>query len=78
MGLGKLQERIEKLIELKKDKERLDFLQTLLEQGTYTKRVILRNSSTGRGFRLHETSKPGSFMSVRDAIDNIINSKPIL
>jgi len=78
MGLGKLQERIEKLIELKKDKERLDFLQTLLEQGTYTKRVILRNSSTGRGFRLHETSKPGSFMFVRDAIDNIINSKPIL
>ncbi|HUW43487.1 MAG TPA: hypothetical protein VMV95_00815 [Bacillota bacterium] len=44
MGLGKLQERIEKLIELKKDKERLDFLQTLLEQGTYTKRVILKNS----------------------------------
>jgi len=38
MGLGKLQERIEKLIELKKDKERLDFLQTLLEQGTYTNR----------------------------------------
>ena len=54
------------------DKLRLDYLQQLLDRKKYTGRVILRDSTTGRGFRLHETSRPEGFTSVRDAIDAVI------
>lgn len=48
------------------DTERLDFLQALLFG-----KVICRDSTMGRGFRLHQTrsKKHEPFDSVRDAID---------
>lgn len=49
------------------DKERLDFLDSLT--GQYTGRVILRDSTMGRGWRLHETSRKSSHKTVREAID---------
>lgn len=55
-----------------KDKERLDFLQKLTVG--YGKGWILRPSTTGRGWRLHETSGPEGLPSVRDAIDKGINA----
>ena len=51
------------------DTERMDFLQKLTEQHAYTGKVILRSSTTGRGWRLHETSHPEAKTSVREAID---------
>jgi len=54
------------------DKERLDFLQKLTDQKSYTGKVILRSSTTGRGWRLHETSWKGAVFSVREAIDNFM------
>uniref|UniRef100_A0A6M3XZ57 Uncharacterized protein n=1 Tax=viral metagenome TaxID=1070528 RepID=A0A6M3XZ57_9ZZZZ len=51
------------------DKERIDFLQRLTDRRHYTGKVILRESSNGRGWRLHETSTYGAVRSVRDAID---------
>ncbi|MFH1547258.1 MAG: hypothetical protein ABIC57_02115 [bacterium] len=41
------------------DTELLDFLQGLTDRKVYTGKVILRNSVTGRGWRLHETSGAG-------------------
>ena len=52
------------------DSRRLDYLQSLNERPGYTNRVILRNSTTGRGWRLHETELPDAVESVREAIDN--------
>lgn len=52
------------------DTERLDFLQKLTNRADYTGKVILRESFTGRGWRLHETSKIGATSDVREAIDN--------
>ena len=49
------------------DTEMLDYLDSL--SGKYTGKVILRESQTGRGWRLHETSFSLSFNSVRDAIE---------
>ncbi len=49
------------------DTERLDFLDLLT--GEYTNRVILRGSTTGRGWRLHESSRQNSHETVREAID---------
>ena len=51
------------------DKERLDFLQKLTDEKAYNGQVILRDSTTGRGWRLHETTQEGASSSVRDAID---------
>lgn len=51
------------------DTERLDFLQALNDQKKYTGRVVLRDSRTGRGWRLHETNAHGCVRSVRAAID---------
>ena len=59
------------------DTERLDFLQDILFG-----KVICRDSTKGRGFRLHQTrsEKHASFESVRDAIDayhdKLKNNKP--
>lgn len=55
------------------DKERLDFLQELTDKKLYTGKVILRSSTTSRGWRLHETTYLGASSSVRDAIDDFMN-----
>jgi len=55
-----------------KDAQRLDFLQELNEESEYTGLVILRLSTTGRGWRLHETANIGGVPSVRVAIDNFM------
>jgi len=52
---------------LLKDKARLDKLEKLTTG--YGKGWILRESSTGRGMRLHETSRDYAYPNVRDAID---------
>ncbi len=54
------------------DKKRLDFLQELTNKKEYTGKVILRNSFSGRGWRLHETRIKGSTSNVREAIHNFI------
>lgn len=54
------------------DKERLDFLQELTNEHRYTGKVVGRRSSTGRGWRLHETSQVNAVLSVRAAIDNFM------
>ncbi len=54
------------------DKERLDFLQKLTENNVYTGKVVLRSSTAGRGWRLHETSRMTAKESVRDAIDDFM------
>lgn len=54
------------------DKERIDFLQRMLDKNVYTSRCVLRMSGYGRGFRLHETSHDDSVSNVREAIDNFI------
>ena len=54
------------------DTERLNFLQKLTDNKNYTGMVVLRESSTGRGWRLHETSRNDGVKSVRAAIDNFM------
>lgn len=49
------------------DTELLDFLQRKNDENTYTGICIFRISASGRGWRLHETSRGGS-SSVREAI----------
>jgi len=52
------------------DTDRIDFLQKHL--GEYSEKVICRKSTTGRGWRLHETSHPGAVNDVRQAIDEFM------
>lgn len=59
------------------DKERLDFLQEQLEKERYTGRCICRWSTTGRGWRLHETSQLSGCRSVREAIDTFIKQEKV-
>ena len=59
------------------DKERLDFLQKLTDRKRFTGKVILRESWTGRGWRLHEHNGTDAVSSVRDAIDNFMDNNPI-
>jgi len=54
---------------MRTDKERLDFLQKMTDLKEYTGTVILRDSTTGRGWRLHETEQEGAVKDVRQAID---------
>lgn len=55
------------------DTDRINYLQELMvEEGEYTKKVILRPSTTRRGWRLHETSWDGCCDSVRGAIDKVM------
>lgn len=61
---------------MKTDKELLDYLQLLLDDVKYTGKCILRNSRTGRGWRLHETSQPGGSRDVREAIGNHMDENP--
>ncbi len=52
------------------DKERLDFLQELTEG--YGRGWVLRRSTTGRGWRLHESSSIVGTLGVRRAIDRVM------
>ena len=52
------------------DEERIDFLETLNSKAEYTGKCLLRLSTTGRGWRLHETEN--GFDTVREAIDSFI------
>ena len=54
------------------DTERLDFLQNMLR--SYSPKVVCRESTTGRGWRLHETKGSDGVDNVRDAIDIYIRS----
>ncbi len=55
------------------DKDRLDFLQKIMvDDALYTKECILRKSTRGRGYRLHETSLRGASNSVRCEIDKMM------
>ena len=49
------------------DTQRLDFLNVMT--GSYTGNVIMRDSTNGRGWRLHETSHDQAVPDVRKAID---------
>jgi hypothetical protein len=49
-----------------------NFIQRLNDRKFYAGRVIMRMSVTGRGWRLHESSK-GEINDVRQAITNFIN-----
>ena len=55
------------------DTELLDFLQSLTDRNVYTGEVILRESSTGRGWRLHETSGIGGEFPTNNVRQAIIN-----
>lgn len=54
------------------DTARIDFLQKLLDEKKYTGKAILRWSTSGRGWRLHETNIAGATENIRDAIDDFI------
>lgn len=54
------------------DKARLDFMQAASKG--YGQGWILRESTSGRGMRLHETSLAGASLSVREAIDRVMYS----
>ena len=58
-----------RVAELEKDRERLNKLQRMMKH--YGHGWILRNSTTGRGMRLHETSDEGAHTTVRGAIDAV-------
>ena len=62
---------------MRTDEERLTFLQKLTDDGRYTGKVILRRSSTGRGWRLHETCFTNAKSSVREAIDDFMDNEPL-
>jgi len=62
---------------MRTDEERLNFLQKLTDEGRYTGKVILRQSSTGRGWKLHETSFSSAKPSVREAIDDFMDSSVV-
>lgn len=57
------------------DTDLLDWLQSKL--GTHTGKVIWRWSTTGRGWRLHESRWPGAVDNVREAIINAIKAEKI-
>ena len=61
----------------RRDTELLDFLQKLTDKRKYTGRVICRNSTTSRGWRLHETAQEGAVSDVREAIENYQSSQMI-
>lgn len=50
------------------DTKLLDFLQSLTNDAAYTGKVVCRKSTTGRGWRLHETSRSYGVSDVRQAI----------
>jgi hypothetical protein len=54
--------------DLPSDSEMLDWLQGQNDLSRYTGRCLFRMSTTGRGWRLHETSGDNAYMCVRNAI----------
>ena len=54
------------------DTELLDYLQVVTNKAKYTGKVICRKSTTGRGWRLHESSRKSATSDVRQAITNFI------
>lgn len=56
---------------LREDYERLEFLEQLNARNHYTGRCVLRESTRGRGWRLHETARADSCFTVRAAIDTM-------
>lgn len=62
-------ERLETVQSAFEDQKRLNALQALNDKADYTGTCILRLSTTGRGWRLHESDRSRSQSSVRDAID---------
>jgi len=54
------------------DKDRLDCLQSLLEEKGYSGKATLRRSTIGRGFILRETTAGHARASIREAIDDFI------
>ena len=54
------------------DTEMLDCLERELKKAKYTGKCILRESTTGRGWRLHETTHDTAVDSVREAISNFM------
>lgn len=54
------------------DSARLDALDAIT--GKYSGRVICRWSTTGRGWRLHESTQDGSVLNVREAIDTFLST----
>ena len=59
--------------EAERDVARLDKLQDMTKG--YGKGWILRNSTRGRGMRLHETDQDGAWPTVRAAIDAAIDEE---
>lgn len=57
------------------DTDLLDFLEYHNGKARYTGKCLFRLSSTGRGWRLHETSGEGAYRSVREAIEAAIEGK---
>ena len=57
------------------DEELLNFLQKLNDEKLYTGKCVLRDSTTGRGWRLHETSGEDAVENVREAIENYMKQK---
>ena len=54
------------------DTELLDFLEDQNGKSRYTGKCVFRLSTSGRGWRLHETSGAGALGSVRGAIKSAI------
>jgi hypothetical protein len=57
------------------DTELLNFLQSLNDRASHTGMCICRESTTGRGWRLHETDDGGATKSVRQAIADMMRAK---
>ena len=58
------------------DTDLINFLESKNEEKKYTGLCIFRESSTGRGWRLHETDMKGAKKTVRQAIiDAIVKEK---
>jgi len=57
------------------DTKLLDWLEKQNAKSRYTGRCVFRMSTTGRGWRLHETSLPDAVPSVRQAIRNAMRDE---
>jgi len=59
------------------DRELLNFLEKLNIESPYTGKYILRNSTRGKGWRLHETSRVDSSETVREAIIKMMEERDV-
>ena len=57
------------------DKQLLDFLQAKNDEARYTGKCVFRMSTSGRGWRLHESSKKAAKKSVRETIGDAIEGE---